>query len=403
MEFSPKQQIIELIKSSRRILLATHQNPDGDAIGSLLGFYLALAKLGKEVVIASPEPPAEFYKFLPQSEKISQKIEGSPDFVIALNTAKAQVERLGYKQAPDKGQIQIIVTPSQGGYFSPEDVSFVPNGGAKFDLILVLDTPDLDRLGALYDQNTELFYGCPVVNIDHHPSNSHFGKVNLVEITATSTCEILLSLIEALGVTLNDDIATSLLTGIIADTNSFQNLNTTPKSLTVAAQLIAAGARQTEIIQHLYKTKPLSTLKLWGEILSRVVLETEHRFVWSEARTEDFTKTGAKEEESSGVIDELLKAASQVDFALLLFERGGGVHGSLRSAQKGVNVSEVATLFGGGGHETAAAFHLENVTLGEKREEILGKLREYQTRSASPLDSARGGPFVAPPEKETKW
>jgi phosphoesterase RecJ-like protein len=179
---------------------------------------------------------------------------------------------------------------------------------------------------------------------------------------------------------LDEDIATALLTGIITDTGSFQNANTTPKSLTVAAQLVAAGARQQEIIRNIFKTKPLSTLKLWGKVLESVQEDLEHRFIWAKVKHDDFTETGATETETSGVIDELLKSAPNVDFALLLSERQEGLHGSLRAIAQGVDVSAIAKIFGGGGHEAAAAFQLPTSTLALHEQEILAKLRNYQER-----------------------
>jgi phosphoesterase RecJ-like protein len=169
-----------------------------------------------------------------------------------------------------------------------------------------------------------------------------------------------------------------LLTGIITDTGSFQNANTTPKSLTVAAQLVAAGGRQQEIIRHVFKTKPLSTLKLWGRILESVRLDAESHFIWAKISQDDFLSSGAQESETSGVIDELLKSAPNIDFVLLLSEKAGELDGSLRAVSPGTDVSQIAQLFGGGGHEAAAGFQLPGSTLLTNEEEILGKIREYQ-------------------------
>ena len=177
---------------------------------------------------------------------------------------------------------------------------------------------------------------------------------------------------------IDEDISTALLTGIITDTGSFQNANTTPKSLTVAAQLVAAGGRQQEIIRHVFKTKPLSTLKLWGRILEKVRLDETNRFLWSKISRADFIESGASDTETSGVVDELLKSAPEIDFALLLAERSDGVHGSLRAVAPGADVSALAKLFSGGGHQAAAAFQMYGATLADKEEEILGKIREFQ-------------------------
>jgi phosphoesterase RecJ-like protein len=290
--------------------------------------------------------------------------------------------------------LDIIVTPKDGR-FDPKMVSF-PSGGFNYEAIIVLDSPDLERLGPVYENNTEVFYEIPVINIDHHAGNNHFGKINLVDLTSTSTAEILVSILESLtgdAKFITEEIATSLLTGIIADTNSFQNANTTPKSLTVAAQLVAAGGRQQDIIKSIYKTKPLSTLRLWGRALSNLHDEKEYCFVWSELYKNDFLEVGASENESGGVIDELLKTASGADFALLLSEKNGDVHGSLRSTNPATDVTEIAKLFDGGGHPMAAAFQMPGTTLSESSNMIIQRIRELQqekdqsSKTASQQDS----------------
>lgn len=379
MELSAKQQTVELVQNSKKILLLTHVNPDGDALGSLLAMQMVLTKLGKEATAVCSEPIPGSFQFLPQKERLSDSFSGGKDFVISVNTSKVKVDKLGYKNVPEENKLNIVITPVSGT-FNSDDVN-CGEGPSKYDLIIVMDAPDLERIGKVYDDNTELFYETPVINIDHHAGNDYFGKVNWVDLTATSTSEILVALIESLSrekPLLDVDVATSLLTGIIVDTGSFQNSNTTPKSFTVAAQLVAAGAKQQEIIKWVFKTKSLSTLKLWGRILANVNEETESRFVWSKITKEDFVSTGAEESASSGIIDELLKTAPGIDFALLLTEKMDGVHGSLRSAKTGIDVSEIAKVFSGGGHQAAAAFQMPGERLVLKQEEILSKIRQYQ-------------------------
>jgi len=379
MELTAKQQITELIKTSQKILISTHKNSDGDALGSSLALYLALKKLGKDVDIVTPDAPSRVFQFLPSTDTIKQNVLGTRDFIISIDTSKIKVDKLGYKNISEENKLNVILTPSSGK-FTSDFVSF-HEGGHKFDLIIVLDSPDLDRLAEVYDKNSDLFYEVPVINIDHHPGNDHFGKVNWIDLTATSTAEILVSLIESLGrekSLFDPDMATCLLTGLVTDTGSFQHANTTPKSFTVAAQLIAAGARQQEIIRHIYKTKSLSTLKLWGKALSGVKEEINYRFVYSVLAKNDFSETGATEDEAAGVVDELLKTVPNIDFALLISEKHDGVHGSFRGVQKGVNVAELAKIFGGGGHDLAAAFNMSGRDLPSAKDEIIEKVKNYQ-------------------------
>ena len=387
MELSPKQQAIELIKDSHRILVLTHENPDGDALGSILAMTQALGKLKKEVTAAVADTVPSLFNFLPQIDSVRDNITTGKEFTISISTADVEIEKLGYKNIPEEKKLNIVIS-TKGGTLEPNHVN-LGTSNIPYDLIIILDSPDLDRLGTLYDGDPELFYEVPVVNIDHHPSNEYYGRVNWVDVTATSTAEILVSLIEAMSSTGKDekmlnlmdpDIATALLTGLTTDTGSFQNANTTPKSLTVAAQLVASGARQQEIIKHLFKTRPLSTLKLWGMALTAIKEVPEAGFVYSVLTAGNFVKAGADEQASSGVIDELMKTATGVDFVLLVVERNGGVHGSLRAVEKGVDVSSIAKIFGGGGHEAAAAFHLDNTTIEREEGRIVSKITDYQKK-----------------------
>ncbi len=379
MELTPKQQTIELLRSAQRVLILSHVNPDGDALGSMIALSLVLKKLGKEVTAVTSEVLPENLRFLPGKENLSSNFSGTKDFIISVNTSKIKVDKLSYKNLPEENKLNVVITPINGS-FRPEDVTF-SQGAFKYDLIVVLDAPDLDRLGTIYDKNTDLFYETPVVNIDHHPGNDYFGKVNWVDLTATSTAEILVALVESLSrekPLLDVDVATALLTGIIVDTGSFQNANTTPKSFTVAAQLVAAGARQQEIIKWIFKTKTLSTLKLWGRVLENVHDEAQSKFIWSAIKRQDFADAGADDSASSGVLDELLKTAPNIDFAMLLSEKNDGLHGSFRAARAGVDVSAIARLFGGGGHEAAAAFNLAGESLETRGHEVIQKIRDWQ-------------------------
>jgi phosphoesterase RecJ-like protein len=378
-DLSPKQQAIELIRQAKSVLVVSHKNPDGDSLGSMIALKIALEKMDKTVDLACPDAPGKIFSFLPRIDEIKNSIDIANDFIITLDTSSADVEKLGYKRDEANHKVDIVIS-SRSGSFDQSDVSFTKSG-SKYDLIVVVDTPNLERLDKLASP-TDIFFQTPLVNIDHHPSNERFGKVNLIELVATSTSEILVSLLEALSKEkqlMDEDIATALLAGLIYDTSSFQNINTTPKSLTVAAQLVASGGRQQEIIRNLYKTKSLETLKLWGFILSAVRQDKEGRFLWSSVGKQDMESVGADENALSGVIDELLKSATDVDFAMLLSEREGDTHGSLRSISQGFNVAQIAEIFGGGGHEVASAFRIEG-DLHDNEEKILTKIRQFMSK-----------------------
>ncbi len=378
MELTAKQQTLELIRQAKSVLLLTHKNPDGDSLGSILALAAALKKLDKVPTAVVFDSVPNYLSFLPNQELLQKELHYNSDLVLHLDVSKTAIAKIGYKQLPDQQRVAIVITP-KAGKFSKEDISF-PDLKPNYDLVIALDTPDLQRLGPIADKFADVFYEIPVVNIDHHPGNDYFGKVNWVDLTATSTAEILVALLESLGrekSLIDADIATALLTGITTDTGSFQNANTTPKAFTVAAQLVAAGARQQEIVRHIYKTKPLSTLKLWGLALSHLQENNAYHYIYSTLTKEDFAAAGAQEPESSGVIDDLFKSADGSRFVMLVSEKRGGLHVSLRSLEKGINLTEMAALFGGGGHDLAAAFEIPGGSIKQNLDEILRQITGY--------------------------
>jgi len=376
MELSPKQQISELIKQSQRILVVSHKNAGGDAVGSMLALERVLAKAGKEVTLVSSEKIDENVAFLPGIDKIKKDVTGARDLIIRIDKNKYPIEKLSYNA--EDGFLNIVLTPKTS--LEQNNIEFV-QGEFKYDLIFVLDTADVERIDAIYDRYTELFFETPIVNVDHHSGNEYFGTVNMVDLTATSTAEILVSIIEAMGPgNFDADVATCLLTGIIADTASFKNTNTTPKSLTISAQMLAAGARQQEVIQNLYKTRPLSTLKLWGRVLSNMEYDQEHRMVVSSISLAEFAESGGNADELHGVMDELLANAPGTDVVLLLAETDKN---KLTGKLKGMNGSDVlviAEAFGGSGHVLSAGFDMPNATLAVDKDTILAKVRSIRDK-----------------------
>lgn len=376
-EPTPKQQWSEQIRTAERILIIPHANPDGDALGSALALKIGLEKLKKEVIVAVSGEINHIFSFLPQFDSIEHNLSLQKDLLLILDESQAKIGNVNLKRVAENKLI-VVVTPKEG-LLTPANVR-IEEGTFNYDLVIVLDCATVERMGDMYEKNTNLFYEVPVVNIDHHAGNTNFGKINIVDTAASSTAEILVALLETVSKDIpsliDESVATPLLTGLITDTGSFQNPNTTPKSLTVAAQLVAAGARQQEIIAKVFKTRTLSTLRLWGRALSYLKEDANRKFVWSSLTKADFVAAQAGQNESTGVIDELLKTASGMRFVMLMSERDGGVHASLRAIDPSINVATLANTFGGGGHPQAAAFRVENATLAQKEMEIVNRLRD---------------------------
>ncbi len=382
MELTPKQQTLELIKKSNNILITTAENAKGDGISSSLALALILEKAGKQVTLVTCGESYKNFGFLPGIEKIKEDFSGVRDFIISLSLDKTGVGKVSYKV--DGNRLHFFISP-QGANFEKDDVSF-SYGGFKFDAVVVLDSVDLESLGLIYDTNTEFFYNHPVINIDHHSENDYFGMINFVDLTASSTAEILVSIIESLNPSLIDEkVATCLLTGVIADTGSFQNANTTPKSLTVTAQLIAAGADHEMVIKNLFKTKSYQKLKLWGKILSDIKIDEEQKVLWSEIKGDDFLnlENQEKKEIINGVLDELLSTAPDIKTYLLFVERENTLKAFLRTARN-IEAQKISRLFGGFGRGQEGQFEVKGLDLSSARENILERIKGYLSQTPQP-------------------
>jgi hypothetical protein len=248
-DLTPKQQTSEAIRQAETILITTGQHPSVDQITAVLALSAVLRKFGKKVsVIVSDSLPTQV-SFLDAS-MVSQTLSGLRDFIMRVDLKKAEVDKLRYEV--EDGKLNVFITPFQGG-FAPSDVSF-DYGDYHFDLAIILGVPTRARIDRVYADNQSLFSTIPVLNLDYHRSNENYGAVNLIESTASSLCEILVALSESLQTGLIDaDIATIMLTGLMSSTDRFTASHTTSKSMTVAAQLMAAGARQQMIVKGLYR------------------------------------------------------------------------------------------------------------------------------------------------------
>jgi len=279
---------------------------------------LILKKMDKNVdVVAEQLDHGKLFQFLPAFSKISNSFNNLRKFVISLDTTNAKVEKIKYQA--EANTLNFIISPKEG-FFTKEDIT-THAGSFKYDLIITLDTPDLESLGSIYDNDTEFFYQVPIINIDHHSENEEYGQINNVQITAIATAEILFNLFSEYSRDLIDeDIATCLLAGIISKTKSFKTQNITPNSLSASAQLIAMGARREEIVNHLYRSRPLNVLKLWGRVLARLTGDLDNVLIWSVLTSADFSKTGSEEEDLNEVIDELIINIPQAKVIVLFYE-----------------------------------------------------------------------------------
>ncbi len=315
------QLIINKIKQTlleaEKILVLTHQKPDGDALGSVLSFGKFLDTLGKKNTIFSLGPITPTADFLPGRQKVE-----SDQTKLTLST---------------------------------------------FDLIVILDCGDFKQTG-IENELRALPKNFPIINIDHHQTNENFGAINLVNPESSSTVEIIFHLLREFAFPIDNDTATLLLTGLITDTANFSNPATTFASLEVAGELLSRGARLGEISTNVLKNKSLSVLKFWGAILSRLTENKELGVVTTVITKEDLELANLGEEALEGVTNFLnnLKGAKMV--LVLKTLEDGKIKGSFRTTTPGIDVSRLAKMFGGGGHAKAAGFTIPGklVKIGEE-------------------------------------
>jgi bifunctional oligoribonuclease and PAP phosphatase NrnA len=296
--------IADALKEHDRFLVVTHENPDGDALGSLLAATLALRYLGKDAVMYLPgrTPLPGEYDFMPLDDLVREApADAAERVLLAVDCAKA--ERIGDDAA----------------------VARAP---------LVLD-------------------------VDHHHDNTRFGDLNLIVADASSTGEVLRDLLEELGIELTPELAEPLYIALVTDTGRFQYANTTPKALRLAAELVEAGANIHAVFQQVYESVDFAKLKLLARALDRAEVLEGGRIVVSHLLRTDFAAAGAAEPYSEGIID-YLRAVEGAELAVLIREQlneAAHAHkGSLRSSIDELDVSAIARRFGGGGHRQAAGF-----------------------------------------------
>lgn len=299
---------------AQNIVIASHVRPDGDAIGSLLGLGLALQNAGKTVEMILVDGVPSSFRFLEGSNLIKKE----------------------------------------------------PSGG--HDTFITVDCADFKRTGKVFEN-----FGQPDINIDHHKTNEQFGKLNLIEAEEVATAAILTNHLPGWGLTITQPVAAALLTGILTDTLGFRTSNTTPEALRQAATLMESGVDMTEIYMQSLVRKTYSAAKYWGAGLSS--LESKHGIVWGTLKLTDRKSTGYSGNDDADLINMISAIDGNQVGMVFVEQQHNHVKISWRALVPGVDVSQVAKFFKGGGHAAAAGADIEG-TLDDIKQEALAKTRE---------------------------
>ena len=317
----PLSDIRDLIERSHRVLIASHVDPDGDAIGSQLAFATYLRQLGKEVfMVRDSEVPAK-YRFLDGVGAIAH-VDSFPD-EFAVDTA------------------------------------------------VILECPTLERIGR---GGRWLTGDVKIVNIDHHYESGDFGTVNWIDPTKSSVGEMLFELFDAMGYDMPPEVAEHLFTAIMTDTGRFRYQGTSPRTMEIAGRLIAAGAQPKKITDHVYYRLPASTMKLTGMVMATLEYAADNAVCILTLTNKMLAEAGAESSESDGLVDFTL-STDGVEIGVLLKEQDeNSTRVSLRSRDR-VNVAELAGVYGGGGHYNASGCTVP-MGLAEAKKELIGLMTD---------------------------
>jgi phosphoesterase RecJ-like protein len=315
-------KILKQLNKSRNVLITSHINPDGDAIGSLVALGAALETRGINPTLFNASPIPAVYRFLPGVERIVRRLEGD----------------------------------------------------LQFDTAVVLDCGDLDRVG----DRADLIAAVPVViNIDHHVTNSGFGHLQIIDAAACATAEIVHGLIKALDVEIDQTMATSIYTGIVTDTGSFRFSNTNHAAFAICDEMVKMGVEPYNVAQHLYGTYSLGRIKLLNLALESIEISHNGNVSMMMLTRQMLNETGTHPEDADGLIN-YARRIEDVKLAAMIQEQENGHHGqggvkeyhvSLRS-DGSVDVAAIAAGFGGGGHPSAAGFGIKT-TLSDLKDKLI--------------------------------
>ncbi len=331
MNYQQSKQILEEIKKAKRILVNCHRGPDADSVGSALSVYAYLESIGKDVRVVCPDDLPTNLVFLPNS-KVVKKID--------------------YK-----------------------DLDF-----SKIDLFMALDSGDWKMVTRIQEQTPS---GLNLVVIDHHATNSGYGKINLVDQRVSSCAEIIYSVLTDFGANITKEIATCLLTGIIGDTGVFQYPGVTASTLDVAGELMKKGADKDEIIFNIYRSNDFRALKFFGVLLNKMQIDRKHKFVWSALDYNDFEPhrniSNAKDAKSSAA-SLFMQGVVGTDFGFIALEDEREKLSLSFRSRTGFDVSKLAEALGGGGHKAAAGGKVEGLAFDAAIKKVLETAKKYSRK-----------------------
>lgn len=323
MSLAPHEQFLHAIKRSERPLIVLKELAQADDFAAAFGLAAILKKLGKdtEIISAGGLAPENLQFLKTATHPVKGDLVNLRALTLHVNVSKAKVEELSYNVVGEELRINLI---PKNGYWTTDDVR-VATSSYRYDLLIVLGSPDLKSLGTIFTHYADFLYNTAIINIDHAAGNEYFGQINLVDAGATSVSEVVHDLTKNLDESLFDkDIATALLTGMVAKTRSFRTPNVAPKTLSAASSLMNKGAERDEVVEKLFRTRSVETLRLWGRALARLKADQSAGLVWTSLTRQDFVNAGANEEALGDIVSELMTTAPDARVVAIFYEHTGG-------------------------------------------------------------------------------
>ena len=326
MPLEPIEQVITAFKQKKHLLITAPAHPSGDGVSAALALSILARRFGKRATISIDGGTSGLngvYDFLPEYHSILSEVKQSGETELEFGLDNQAVTGLTYSVKNNALRIRVFSEAGTLHLSAPT----IKKAAYPYDLIVVLDSADLESLGRVYEEHTEFFYHTPIINIDHKPDNEHFGELNLVEMTAVSTTEIIYNIINKWDKSMLDEqMSTCLLAGIILKSKSFQRSNITPQTLAVASELITNGARREQIVERLFNNKPVNILQVWGRALANLRTDPNTGIVWSIVNKKDFVDTQTTERELFGVVEDMLTHSLQAKVVMVVYPRENAWH-----------------------------------------------------------------------------
>jgi nanoRNase/pAp phosphatase (c-di-AMP/oligoRNAs hydrolase) len=308
--------ILTQINKASHPLIVICEHSSSEIICAGLALYNHFLAKKKKISIIYAKNPDQRLAFLDSFLALQKKIKKVNDLIISLNTFKNKIKNISYQEEANK--FKIFITPKKKIKKTDFDFQFE---NINYDLIIVLGSPDLQTIGGTFEENTELFFNTPILNIDNKINNEQYGEINLIEVKVAGISELVAKILLEDKDSIDQATANCLYTGIIEATESFQSPRTSPYTLKTASQLIKTGADQKKIVKNLFKNQDLNTIKLWGKVMSKMIFEKKFGLCFSYLSKKDLENQEISQNQIKLIFDKIRSSYDKNKTFLLLWEK----------------------------------------------------------------------------------